>query len=232
MMSRTAFALLKSIGASETAFSLVGAEVEKAALTIMQKLLKAKNLTIAGLRDICTAVGADTFAAVIDNLADKDVTTLVKKYDKLWPELKSAPLPQYHASKHIGSDPRLGKAEGGRLVAQDMKAGFERHFRRRKMHVVRRHDGHEIHALAHGPPGFAADHLLERAVTAVRWEEQVRAAGLRARGVAAERAAHQVNLLIHGRRDAMDRADERAAPAADHAVPNFPAHNWDCVRGI
>jgi len=93
MMTRTAFDLLKCIGASETAFRTVGADVEKAAMTIMQKLLKAKELSIEGLRDACSAVGADTFVAVIDNLADKDVTALIKKFDKLWPELKSATLP-------------------------------------------------------------------------------------------------------------------------------------------
>ena len=70
--------------------------------TIMQKRLKAKHLTIAGLRDLCTAVGADTFAAVIDTLADKDVTTLIKTYDKLWPELKSAPLPRARAHLGVG----------------------------------------------------------------------------------------------------------------------------------
>ena len=50
-------------------------------------------VSIAGWRDACTAVGGDTFAAVIDNLADKDVTALIKKFDKLWPELSSASLP-------------------------------------------------------------------------------------------------------------------------------------------
>lgn len=93
MMTRTAFALLKSIGVSESAFGAVGAEVEKAAMTIMQKQLKAKDLSLTGLRAVCSAVGADTFAAIIDNLADKDATALVKKFDKLWPELKSASLP-------------------------------------------------------------------------------------------------------------------------------------------
>jgi hypothetical protein len=93
MRTETAFALLNRIGASETAFAAVGAEVEKAATSIMQKLLKSKNLTISGLRDTCTAVGTDIFAAVIDNLADKDVTALIKTFDKLWPELKPASSP-------------------------------------------------------------------------------------------------------------------------------------------
>jgi hypothetical protein len=93
MMTQTAFALLKCIGASETAFGAVGAEVEKSAISIMQKLLKHRELTILGLRDACKAVGSDVFAAVIDNLADKDLATLIKKFDKLWPELKTASLP-------------------------------------------------------------------------------------------------------------------------------------------
>jgi hypothetical protein len=93
MKTQTAFALLRSIGASETAFGAVGAEVERSAMAIMQKLLKYKDLTIVGLRHACTSVGADTFATVIDNLADKDVTALIKKFDKLWPGLSSASMP-------------------------------------------------------------------------------------------------------------------------------------------
>jgi hypothetical protein len=92
MMTRTAFTLLKCIGASEPTFVIVGAEIEKAALGVMQKLLKAKELKLSGLHDVCKAVGTDSFAAVIDNLADKDITSVVKKFDKLWPGLKSASM--------------------------------------------------------------------------------------------------------------------------------------------
>ena len=56
-------------------------------------------------------------------------------------------------------------------------------------------------------------------------QEKVRAAGLGAFRVGRERAANQFNLLIHCRRDAVHRADEGAAPAADHAVTNFSPHN-------
>ncbi|MGB8984559.1 MAG: hypothetical protein WCC12_22015 [Anaerolineales bacterium] len=143
MMTRTAFALLKSIGASETAFLVVGAEVEKAALAIMQKRLKAKDLTVDGLRDVCRAIGADTFAAVIDNLADKDVSSLIKKLDKLWPELKSASLPAQR--EHVlalaagrvepviklAPVPKAGKASGSKSKKTEPVASWSESMRAR-----------------------------------------------------------------------------------------------------
>jgi hypothetical protein len=133
MKTRTAFALLKSIGASETAFGIVGAEVEKAALTIMQKLFKAKDLTGAGLRDAYKSVGTETFAAVIDNLADKDISSLVKKLDKFWPELKTASMPAQRehalalASGRANPSMKVasrGKSGGGKAKKPEAKASW------------------------------------------------------------------------------------------------------------
>ena len=112
-----------------------------------------------------------------------------------------------------------------RLVAKDVETVFQRHPGRWKVHMVGRDDGDEIHPRRFGQPGLALDHLLERAVATVGGQEKVRATGLRAFRVGGERAADQFNLLIHRRRDAVHGADERAAPAADHAVMNFSAHN-------
>src|SRR6185369_12511423 len=86
-------------------------------------------------------------------------------------------------------------------------------------------DGDEVHALGFRQPGLGFDHLLEGAIASFGWKEQVRAACLRSLGVGGERAADEFDLLIHGGRDAMHGADERAAPAADHAVTGFSAHN-------
>ncbi len=110
------------------------------------------------------------------------------------------------------------------LVAQDMEAIFQRHLRGREVHVVRRDDGNEIHALAFGQHRLRANHLLESAVATIRRKKQIAAGSARTIRVRRKRAANEFNLLVDGRRDAMHRADEGAAPAADHAVTNFATH--------
>lgn len=90
MITLNAFDLLKNIGSSRNSFAVIEGDVEKAALTLMQKLLKAKALTVQNLRDVTTAIGAETLAVVVDNFADKDVAGIVKKVDKSWPEAKTA----------------------------------------------------------------------------------------------------------------------------------------------
>ena len=94
------------------------------------------------------------------------------------------------------------------------------------MHVVRRDDGDEIHALVCGQFRFGFDHLLKRAVATIRWKKEIRAAGFAAFRIGGKRAANEFNLLIHRRCNAMHRADESSASAADHAVTNFSAHNY------
>ncbi len=124
---------------------------------------------------------------------------------------------------------RFLQVQRGGLVAQHMEAVFQRHLGRREVHVVRRDDGDEVHALIHRQCGLGLDHLLEAAVAAARRQEEIRTAGLGALGVGGEGAADEFDLLIDGRRDAMHRADEGPAPAAHHAVTNFPC---ECVVGF
>ena len=119
---------------------------------------------------------------------------------------------------------RLGEIEGRGLVAEDVEAVFERHLRRRKVHVVRRDDDDEVHALVRRQARLRLDHFLEGAVAAVRRKEEVRAGLARTSAGRREGAADEFDLPVDVRRDAMHRADERAASAADHAVTNFSAH--------
>jgi hypothetical protein len=94
MTTLDGFQLLKSIGTSKKAFAVVEDAIENAALSIMKKVLKARGLTVPQLREICRAVGSDAFAQVIDNLADKEVSALAKKLDKLWPKLETVSMHQ------------------------------------------------------------------------------------------------------------------------------------------
>ncbi len=123
---------------------------------------------------------------------------------------------------------RLGlpETEGGGLVAQHVEAVLHRHLGRRKMHVVRRDDGHEIHSILRRQCSLSLDHLLKCAVTAFGREEEIPAAGFGFSGAGRKRAAHQLDLAIHVCGNAMHPTDESAAAAADHSVTNFSAHNF------
>jgi hypothetical protein len=79
------FDLLASIGANQQAFAQVEADVDKAALSILQKRLKAKGLTVAHLREVAAAIGSDNLRLIVDHLPDKDIGALVRKLDKFWP---------------------------------------------------------------------------------------------------------------------------------------------------
>ena len=127
---------------------------------------------------------------------------------------------------------RLLEIKRRRLIAEHVKTIFQCHLGRRVMHMVRRHDGHEIHPLIRGQGRLFLDHFLKRAVAAFGGEKQVAATGLGFPWTAGERATDQFNLLIHCRGDAMHRTDESAASAADHSVTNFSAHNKKYRGGL
>ena len=94
MISLDTFALLKSIGSAPKAFAAVSADLEKVAVASVKKVLKAKTLTVGHAREICQALGADTFAFILghESMKDSDISGLVKQLDKEWPSLKAAKI--------------------------------------------------------------------------------------------------------------------------------------------
>ena len=112
----------------------------------------------------------------------------------------------------------LGEIEGRGLVAEHVEAVFERHLGRREMHVVRRDDGDEVHALVLGQLGLGLDHFLEGSVTTIGRQEEICAAGFGFFGVAGESATDEFNLLIHGSGNAMHCANESTTSSANHSV--------------
>ena len=83
------------------------------------------------------------------------------------------------------------------------------------MGVVGGHDGDRIDAVLQPP--LAARHLVEIAIDPVGLQKQVLAGQPCALRIGGEGTRHQLPSVVEPRRDAMHRADERAAPAADHA---------------
>ncbi len=111
----------------------------------------------------------------------------------------------------------IGLAPRGRqrLVADHMDAGLQEGAGGCGMGVVRRDDGDRVDAVLQPP--LAARHLVEIAIDAIRLEEQILAGGLGPLRVGGEGARHKLPAVVETGRDAVHRADEGAAPAADHA---------------
>ena len=108
---------------------------------------------------------------------------------------------------------RHGSSHG--FVADHVDAGLEKCARDGRMHMVWRHDRHRLDAV--GPCRFGFRHLLIRSVRAVCGEADFQRRGLRPFWIGRQRTCYQLELVVDPRRDAVDRADERAFAAADHA---------------
>jgi hypothetical protein len=84
------FAVMRSIAAHPSTFPDVAADAAKAARAMVTKQIKAKASTLTSLRAIRKALGADTFNLILDGLPDPQVKTLVTKFDKHHPDLKTS----------------------------------------------------------------------------------------------------------------------------------------------
>src|ERR671933_209481 len=84
------FAVLRAIVQEPDAFSAIRTDATKAARALVTKQLKAKALTVDGLRRVRTALGEHPFALVVDGLSDTDIKSITGKLDKHHPELKAA----------------------------------------------------------------------------------------------------------------------------------------------
>lgn len=84
------FAVLRAIVQDPDAFGAIRTEATKAARALVTKQLKAKTLTVDGLKRVRTALGDHPFALVVDGLSDADVKSITSRLDKHHPDLKSA----------------------------------------------------------------------------------------------------------------------------------------------
>jgi hypothetical protein len=92
MIALDTFALLRSIAGAPETFAVVEADLERAAVASVKKVLKAKGLTLEDFRALNGALGADTLGFILghDTVKDSDIKGLVKKLDKHWPILPNA----------------------------------------------------------------------------------------------------------------------------------------------
>lgn len=80
------FILLQAIAQSPDAFPDIRGEVTRAGRALVVRQLKAKTLTLRGLREIHDSLGAETFGLVIDGLSEAEVRTLVVRFDRHYPD--------------------------------------------------------------------------------------------------------------------------------------------------
>jgi hypothetical protein len=84
------FAVMRSIAAHPSTFPDVAADAAKAARAMVTKQIKVKASTLTSLRAIRKALSADTFNLILDGLPDPQIKTLVTKFDKHHPDLKTS----------------------------------------------------------------------------------------------------------------------------------------------
>jgi hypothetical protein len=84
------FAVFHSIGSHRATFAGIAADLIKAARTLVVKLIKDKKTGLAALRDIRTALGAETFNLITDGMADSQIKSVAANLDKHHPEFKTS----------------------------------------------------------------------------------------------------------------------------------------------
>jgi hypothetical protein len=84
------FAVFHSIGSHRATFARITADVVKAGQTLVAKLIKDKKTSLASLRDIRAALGAETFNLIADGMADPQIKAVAANLDKHHPELKTS----------------------------------------------------------------------------------------------------------------------------------------------
>ncbi len=98
-----------------------------------------------------------------------------------------------------------------------MKTRFERGDRRRRMQMVGRNDRNGVDTFVGGQRLFLRHHRFERRMDALLLQAEHLAGADIPSGVRAECACHQPPVAVKRRGHPVDRADQRAFTAADHA---------------
>ena len=92
---------------------------------------------------------------------------------------------------------------------------FSAKARRRRMHMVRRDDRDDVDAV--GSLRLRLRHLGKARIGAVRRDMQLGCAGTRPLRIGRQSSRDELKAVVEPRGDAVDRADEGALSAADHA---------------
>jgi hypothetical protein len=80
----------QQLAANPRVFADVILDAAKHARTLVTKQLKAKGSDLSTLRNVNKALGRESFTLIVDGMSDAEVKSLVGKFDKHHPELKSS----------------------------------------------------------------------------------------------------------------------------------------------
>lgn len=78
------YEVLRRVGSSPTTFPALESDLSKSAETLVKKQLKDKRLELSSLRAISQILGDETFALILDLTSPKELSALLKKFDKHW----------------------------------------------------------------------------------------------------------------------------------------------------
>lgn len=85
------FQVFRSIGEHPDLFQALRPDVNKAASTLLKKLLKAKSVGIKDFRAVRQVTG-DSFDLALDDLSAKELMAIANKLDKHHPQLSTASI--------------------------------------------------------------------------------------------------------------------------------------------
>ena len=109
---------------------------------------------------------------------------------------------------------------GQRLVTDHMNARFQERLRGPEMHMVGRHNRHDVNTVQ--PLRFRRGHFHEASESTLWRDMQFQRCSAASLGIGGQRRRHQLKMIIHPRRNAVYRSNERPRPTADHPQPQPP----------
>ena len=107
--------------------------------------------------------------------------------------------------------------DGHRFVQHDVEPEVERQGGLLVMHLIGRHDGHEVHTLAFGQGSLFLHHLFVVVIDAFAGDVPCLARRQRRLVVAAEATAYEFDVVLHQCCAQMDGAYHGVSSAANHA---------------
>jgi hypothetical protein len=116
------FAVFGRIGSHRAVFAGVAADIDKSARSLVVKLIKDKNTGLATLRDIRSALGAESFNLIADGMSDAEIKSITAKLDKNNAELKTADSAWQRRHLVSLADGSLGPAEKQKSAPKPEKA--------------------------------------------------------------------------------------------------------------
>jgi hypothetical protein len=84
------FEILRAIGHNSELFRSLRSEVDKFALALLKKHLKAKAMNIDAFHALQGAVSRDVLSLFLEELSEAELKSFTKKLDRHYPELASA----------------------------------------------------------------------------------------------------------------------------------------------